>query len=477
LSFAERNVMLPARLGTSANDSEAWDRLVCTNGPHIVRWCRGHGWQDSDAVDVTQDDVLHISQQIAASQYDASKWFRSWLKTIVHASLHTQGERRREWHLGGGDDAVREILDQQAARENLLAMFDGGYERELFPMSCQAIRKRVEPHTWEAFRLLAAEGLTVKEVAARLGMKLNTAYAARLKVERMIREEIERLEPPECLGIGLGLPATYEYRLLGSDLRSGLAYRTRRLMNPWILLAASALLLTLPILIRPKPSEAWEFSGFTAFLWHVNAAYCRIVHRLENEPATLPTTGPAILIANHTCNIDHFLLQATTGRKLGFLISRSYYDVPAFRPFCKLVDCIPVNSDGKDSGATRSALRALKEGRVLPIFPEGRMLPLSGREIGEAKPGVAFIATRAKVPVIPAYIRGTPESKKVFISFISPSRSRIYYGEPIDPTHFILPEGHDAQRAALAVTTEIMMDAIRALKDRAEREEAGASTQ
>ena len=144
-----------------------------------------------------------------------------------------------------------------------------------------------------------------------------------------------------------------------------------------------------------------------------------------------------------------------------------------FQPFCRLVDCIPVNSDGKDSTATRAALRALEDGRVLPLFPEGRMRPKSGREIGEAKPGVAFIATKANVPVIPAYIRGTPESNKFLKSFFTPSHSRVYYGEPIDPSHFVIPEGRDAQRAAMTAATEMLMGAIRALKDRAELEENG----
>jgi 1-acyl-sn-glycerol-3-phosphate acyltransferase len=246
-------------------------------------------------------------------------------------------------------------------------------------------------------------------------------------------------------------------------------------MNPWTLLGMAAFLLVLPVASRPKSREGWEFSGILAFLWHVNAAYCVLVHRLKTESAPLPASGPAILIANHTCNIDHFLLQAGTGRKLGFMISRTYYDIWAIRPFCRMIDCIPVNRDGKDSTAARSALRALREGRVLPIFPEGRMYPTSGREIEKGKPGVAFIATKAKVPVVPAYIRGTPRSNKFLISFFSPSRSRVYYGEPIDPSHFVIPEGHGAERAALASTTEAMMDAIRALKDRADREEAAES--
>jgi 1-acyl-sn-glycerol-3-phosphate acyltransferase len=244
-------------------------------------------------------------------------------------------------------------------------------------------------------------------------------------------------------------------------------------MNPWTPLALAVSMLALPVAFRPpKPRDDREFTGLLAILWRINVVYCAVVHRLKTEPAPLPRVGPAILIANHTCNIDHFLLQAGSRRKLGFLISRSYYDVWAFRPFCRLVDCIPVNSDGKDSSAPRAALRALGEGRILPLFPEGRMHPMSGLEIGEARPGVAFLATKAKVPVVPAYIRGTPRSKQFLVSFFTPSESRVYYGEPIDPSQFVIPEGHDSQRAALAATTERLMDAIRALKDRAEREEA-----
>lgn len=243
-------------------------------------------------------------------------------------------------------------------------------------------------------------------------------------------------------------------------------------MSPWTLLALAALLLALPLAFRPKAPADWEFSGFLAFLWYLNAAYCAIVHRLVTESAPLPKSGPAILISNHTCNIDHFLLQAGCGRKLGFMIAREYYEVWAFQPFCRMIGCIPVNRDGKDTTATRSALRALKDGRVLPIFPEGKILTTSGREIGEGKPGVAFLASRAKVPVIPAYIRGTPKSSNFLRSFLTPSDARVYYGEPIGPERFVLPEGHDAERAALAAATEMMIGAIRQLRDRADREEA-----
>ena len=143
-------------------------------------------------------------------------------------------------------------------------------------------------------------------------------------------------------------------------------------------------------------------------------AYCALWHRLRtNGWAALPSTGPAMLIANHTCGIDHLVLQAGCRRVLGFMIAREYYDWSLIHWFCKRVGCIPVNRDGRDLYATRSALRALSEGRVLPIFPEGRITPSSGRELGEFLPGAAYLAIRSGVPVIPAYIRGTPETAEI----------------------------------------------------------------
>ena len=241
------------------------------------------------------------------------------------------------------------------------------------------------------------------------------------------------------------------------------------------LLALALLLLALPVVFRPRMGLPREFNGLLAAFWYLNAAYCALMHRLTTEHAPLPESGPAILISNHTCNIDNFLLQAGSARTLGFMIARQYYDFWAFRPFCRMVGCIPVDADGKNTAATRTALRALKEGRVLPIFPEGRILPTSGREIGEAKPGVAFIAMKAQVPVIPAYIRGTPKTNVVWKSFLTPSHSRVLYGDPIDPSEFPMPEGHEAERAALVAMTERLMGAIRALRDRAELEENGRS--
>lgn len=210
-------------------------------------------------------------------------------------------------------------------------------------------------------------------------------------------------------------------------------------MNAWVLFLLAILLLLLPRILLPgkarqpcRQSQP-ELDAPLRLLHGIMIAYCALWYRLKNNGwAPLPETGPALLIANHTCGIDHMVLQASSRRILGFIIAREYYDWNLIHWFCWRVGCIPVNRDGRDLQALRTALRALKQGRVVPIFPEGRITPRSGRELGEMLPGAAYLALRAGVPVYPAYIRGTPETNQIGPSLRTPSHAFVTFGPPID---------------------------------------------
>jgi 1-acyl-sn-glycerol-3-phosphate acyltransferase len=128
---------------------------------------------------------------------------------------------------------------------------------------------------------------------------------------------------------------------------------------------------------------------------------------------------------------------------LGFMIAREMYELPIVHAFCVLTDCIPVNRDGRDLQATRAALRTLKEGKVLPIFPEGRITPESGRGLGPILPGAAFIAIRSGAPVIPAFISGTPSTIDIGPALWTPTRSRVRFGEPLDLSEFAPSQAGD----------------------------------
>jgi RNA polymerase sigma-70 factor (ECF subfamily) len=188
------SVLLLARLG-SIDDPEAWSRFVVLYGPHVIRWCRNYGLQEADAQDVAQDVLLRLSKQLSRFQYDPSKSFRGWLRTVVHSAWISWVKRQRPWEQGSGMSEALRPLQEIPARDDLLARIEAQYDRELFEIAVARVRDRVEPRTWEMFRLLAFDGEKGEEVADRLGLAPNTPFAARNKVQRLIREEVEKLDP------------------------------------------------------------------------------------------------------------------------------------------------------------------------------------------------------------------------------------------------------------------------------------------
>lgn len=238
-------------------------------------------------------------------------------------------------------------------------------------------------------------------------------------------------------------------------------------MNGLLLLLISSLLLLLPRLQmglrragrHPRP----EIHGALRPMHWIMMAYCAFMYRLRiSGRAPLPEHGPAILIANHTCGIDHLVLQSGCDRILGFIIAREYYDWNLIHWFCKLVGCIPVNRDGRDLAATRAALRALEEGRVVPIFPEGQITASSGRELGPMRPGAAYLAVRSGAPVIPAYITGTPETNQIGPSLTTRSHAFVRFGPPIDLSDF--SPDQSGNKEVLAAVCDRFFNALVALR-------------
>jgi 1-acyl-sn-glycerol-3-phosphate acyltransferase len=249
-------------------------------------------------------------------------------------------------------------------------------------------------------------------------------------------------------------------------------------MSGWFLLLATAGILILPRLWLPSPSGIKrqepepEIRGMLRLAAAINSLYCVVWHQLTTEEtAPLPSTGPAILISNHTCGIDHLLLQAASRRVLGFMVAREYYEWRSINWLARIIGCIPVNRDGRDFAATRAALRALKAGRVLPIFPEGTIVPASGRQLGEMKPGTAYLAIHAQVPVIPAYIWGTPPTNEIIEAIVTPSHARVYFGAPIDLSDMNRESAGD--KDVQAEVSRRFRDALLALRDRATAADSG----
>src|SRR5262249_12314051 len=163
---------LLGRLRLDPNNQAAWNTFVQRYGPRIYAWCRGWNLQDADAQDVTQNVLLKLAAKLSTFQYDPAGSFRGWLKTLTHHAWHDFQEGRRRAGLGSGDSQVAQLLDSVEARDDLARRLEEEFDQELLEQAMARVRLRVQPRTWEAFRLTALEGLSGAEAAARLDMKI-----------------------------------------------------------------------------------------------------------------------------------------------------------------------------------------------------------------------------------------------------------------------------------------------------------------
>jgi RNA polymerase sigma factor (sigma-70 family) len=185
---------LLGRLGGVPADQAAWGEFAERYGRKIYGWCRHWQLQEADAEDVTQQVLLKLAHKMRTFSYDPSRSFRAWLKTVTHHAWRDYVEGQRRPGAGSGDTSVLEQLHTVQARDNLVAELDEEFTRELLDEAMARVRLRVQPHTWQAFEMLSVEGRSGAEAAERLGMKVATVFVAKSKVQKMIQEEVRKLE-------------------------------------------------------------------------------------------------------------------------------------------------------------------------------------------------------------------------------------------------------------------------------------------
>jgi RNA polymerase sigma-70 factor (ECF subfamily) len=189
-------ISLLIRLRREPADQGAWDEFVRRYGGLILAWCRQWGLQPADAEDVSQNVLLKLAHHLRSFVYDPARRFRGFLRTTAHNACMDYLESKRRVVAAGADPGVQAVLESVQARDDLAARLEEAFDLERLELAQSRVRERVEPHTWEAFRLTALEGLS-GAAAAALGMQVGTVFKAKSKVQRMLRDEIERLERDE----------------------------------------------------------------------------------------------------------------------------------------------------------------------------------------------------------------------------------------------------------------------------------------
>lgn len=173
----------------------------------------------------------------------------------------------------------------------------------------------------------------------------------------------------------------------------------------------------------------------------------------------LPPSGPCLVAANHHNYLDGIVLATALPRPISFLVMPRVWRATPLHPLLhRHIGSIRLDVTRADVGAIRRALAALAEGRIVGIFPEG---PFSVR--GRLEPGlhgVALLALRSGVPVVPAGVRGTYEAlagRRFHIP--RPHPIRVRFGRP----RVFARDTADGGRVARAAVTARIMDDIAAL--------------
>ena len=133
-----------------------------------------------------------------------------------------------------------------------------------------------------------------------------------------------------------------------------------------------------------------------------------------------------IIVGNHRSILDVVVAIMPTDKPVHFMAKKELFEKGLGKWFTKKCECIPVSRDGSDVRALMQAMKYLKEGSIVCIFPEGTrnktedvFLPF--------KSGAAALSIKTKTPIIPVV-----QLKKIKLF----RRSNVYFGEPFELTEF-----------------------------------------
>ena len=169
----------------------------------------------------------------------------------------------------------------------------------------------------------------------------------------------------------------------------------------------------------------------------------------------VPAKGPLILASNHLSNGDPPVLTDAFPRQIAWLTKAEWFKTPVVGAMFRWAGMIPVRRFEADLQALRRAQNALKQGRVLGMFPEGTRSKVGHMQ--PAEPGTALLALRTGAPVQPVAIWGT-ENVRLPRDLIARTHTHVRFGRP-----FTLERPQRITREDIEKATTSIMESIAAL--------------
>jgi len=188
--------------------------------------------------------------------------------------------------------------------------------------------------------------------------------------------------------------------------------------------------------------------------------------KVTGEVAALQSDQGGVIVCNHRGPFDPAFVQMAARSVVHWMVAAEYVHHPLLRWFFRAVEAIPVRRGGVDTAATKAALRYAKAGEWVGMLPEGR-INMTDELLLSARPGVALVALRAQVPVVPCYVSGSPLGSTIFSTVFLPARAHLRVGKPLDLSAYY---GRDHDKQVLEEVTLLLMKEIAKLAGHPEYE-------
>jgi len=156
--------------------------------------------------------------------------------------------------------------------------------------------------------------------------------------------------------------------------------------------------------------------------------------------------GPCIIAANHCSFFDPPLVGVACKRAIHYLARKTLLDWPVLGPIFPELNVIPVDRKNADRSALMGAIRVVKNGGAVLIFPEGTRSP--DGNLQTAQPGIGMIVAKTAAPVVPVRIEGSFEAFPKNRKLPCLKSIRIVVGRPIDFGNLNLSDRATYQRVS-----------------------------
>ena len=165
----------------------------------------------------------------------------------------------------------------------------------------------------------------------------------------------------------------------------------------------------------------------------------RILFRIYYNPKiinkeVIPKKGPIIIVGNHKHIYDQCLTIMATKRIIHYMAKKEYFD-GRLSWFFKLVGCIPVNRQIKDTNATNQALEILRNNGAIGLFPEGTRNKTKDIFLLPFKYGAVSMAKKTNATIVPFGLTGDYKFRSKNLT--------IRYGTPFKVGDMDLTEAND----------------------------------